>query len=165
MMHNSLKYLMLLVCCIYCSFSHAQNILVLKKHAKTIGINYTGHRLVLKTSQDKDWVIYRLDSIGDDYLILNGDVILIENITRIKVERVSFNYFANGMMLAIAGALVPAISFVNGASMEDLRQNNSTLYASGGLIGAGLLSMSRRNKNISLGKRSSYYLRTFINYN
>lgn len=117
-------------------FARADNFLILKTGRKNITF-LPKSQIILKT--DKGWTGGQLDSIGNDFVIIQGARIPLKNISKVKIYK-GFPYGGMGAMLMAGALFFPGIDLFNRAVNHDpltLSDNVKTLSA--GLLGTGIL--------------------------
>jgi hypothetical protein len=159
-----LKYLLvLLVFPFFLGKADAQSILVLKKKVKTVRIFYPGDEVIIKSQKNKLWYNGRIERLLDNEITVTGAAFSIQDISKIKIRRESFNYEANGVMLMAAGALLPPLVLFNSVLEGELSPRPHPWITSAALLTGGLWLISKRNNTISL-TRGRHYLRVHSAY-
>lgn len=144
----------------FCFQTQAQynNHLILKKGYKIKHHFLTGDSIRFLANNFEFPVIGRLEAIGEDFIVIRGQVFAISEINTLFYYRKSFNFRAGGKVLQIAGPGFLVISAFN-AIYNSIRPiwTISNLITSGSLILSGLILPLLQVRKYVLGNR--FFLR------
>ena len=115
---------------------------------------YTNDYLWYKTKDTNIWKGGRIDTIFEKSIVVEGEEVPISKIIKVKAERTSLNYVADGIMLMIAGTGYAVIVLANGLLNNDRPiYSNNNIGISAGLVVGGYLLTTLRMRNYSIGDK------------
>jgi len=146
------------------SLIQAQGTLLVKKGFKTKARFIPGKKLSVEViNMDNSQYSGIINSIGDDYFVINGEMIEIKNVTLLTIPRGQVNFGACGINFMIAGIGYPIIYLINGI-LDGSKQyySKGTLITGASFLLSGWILKRLAYKKFNMNKR--HFLR-IINMN
>ena len=150
--------IVLLLCISNNIFGQFNNHLILKKGYKNKIHFLVGDSIRFISDRSEIPVIGYLQAIGENFIVINDEQILIKEINTIIHKRKSFSVVSAGKILQIAGPGFLAIAGIN-ALIWSIRPiwSTSNLITAGSMLGVGMLLPKFQQRNFKLG--TQFYLR------
>ena len=156
---KTIRYFILLGLCLVTlqSFGQLNNHLVLRKNGFRDKLNFLSGDMITFIRQGNEFAEeFYIQGIGIDYIIVNGQVVPLKNISCVIRLRSGFNFRASGGALMGAGPLYLLIGAVNNLFQHiSPVPTVSNLVVAGSLVTAGLLLPRFQVKKYPLGRRYS----------
>jgi hypothetical protein len=138
-----------------------QDFIVLKKNIQSYRYYTVGSEMELKLDGENFWLRTRIDSIAEKHIVLNGSLIEINSITKLKIRRQNMNYYSNGTILMVAGSVFPLILATNISLEDNYHPNPRPFISSAALIIGGFYIRKKQYKNVKINNKK-YRLRAFV---
>jgi len=141
------------------SYGFSQGTLLVKKGYKTKARFIPGNKISMEVDSMKFIELAgNIDEIGEDFIVVRGEVIAIKNIKMIRIQKGQLNYASWGINLMIGGVLYPIIYMINGA-LDGSRQyfSKGSIITGASLLLTGYLLFKLSYKKFDMNK--AYFLR------
>jgi hypothetical protein len=134
-------------------FVKAQELLKLSKSHPVY--YFPGNTIKIETEPDKQKLEGRIDSIGNNFITVDGNTIPLKEISAVYIRRDKVNIFSEALILCVAGIGYLGITAFNGLLVHHNAVTSSTYAVSGGLFAGGIVLFTLRQRKITISKKHS----------